>query len=243
MTRVPPALRWLLPTVVSVMVVVGCSGSQAPSGLQGAPMVVADGEGACGLLAGRELELVLDAPVETGGGRIGSGERADRPETATAQGPADQAAGLAGSRRGEPRLLPGMDMCRAASREGHVIWGAVAADDSDEPLEELFAAYRQWHGDDLDGLRVDGHEAVWDTELRTLIVLGDEHAVGVQLTIPDPPLDRDEQEDDQDPEENQDDDEDDAGEPIRLERHLDGDEDAYLRTQAVELASRALRRV
>lgn len=243
MTGVLSTCRWLLPVAVLVVAMVGCSDAEVPAGLRGSPMVVADGEGVCGLLAGGELELVLDAPVETGGGRIAAGGRPGRPETVTAQSPTAQPAGQTGSEWGKPRLLPGMEMCRAGSREGHILWGAVAADDSNEPLEEVFASYREWHGDDLEGLRVDGYDALWDEELRTLVVLGDEHAVGIQLTIPDPPVDRGEEDSDNGGEKDDGHGKGEGRESLELKRHLDEDEAAYLREQAAELASRALRRL
>lgn len=239
------------------LVAAGCSDSQdEPAGLRGAPMVLAEGEGACGMLASEELELALNASVETKDGDAAAA--AGEAETATARDASAQPVSQDRTQAQRPPLLPGMDMCWASSQEGRIIWGVLAADDAEDPLEEVFQEYREWHGDYLDAARVDGYDAVWDEELRTLIVLADDHAIGVRLTVQNAPTDDDtrtdgddraneenagqEEADGDDGEENGAKDAEDE-DPAKVLQELDEDEAAYLRAQAEELARRALTRL
>lgn len=99
--------RWRVLAVAVLLVAVACSKSEMSAGLQGAPMVVAYGEGACGLLATEELELVLNAPVDAGArSRDRRPEPTGPPETATAERPPPagppQAPGPAEGENAEP---------------------------------------------------------------------------------------------------------------------------------------------
>lgn len=240
----PGVGRFLLLVAVLGSALAGCSTPQAPAGLRGSPMVVAEeDDGVCGLLASEELELVLNAPVESTSPSPAAG-RPGEPESTTAQVPGSGGAEPiteTPSTRGWPQLLPGMRMCRAMGQEGRILWGVLTADQADEPVAELFEAYRDWHGDDVDALRVDGQPAVWDEELRILLVLADDHAVGVQLTIPNPPGAAAQSEEREDGSTDDDGEDTDGAhdEPVTLGGHLDEDKASYLRAQAIELASRA----
>lgn len=244
MTRLLPSWRLLL-IAMSIVLLVACSDSATPAGLQGAPMVVPDGDGVCGLLASEEVELALNAPVESGDRSNAVAGDADRTETDTAAAsPRTDPAGRRVVDQRKPPILPGMEMCRVSSRDGRVIWGMLA-----DGAAKQFRRYRDWHGDELQGLRVEGHDAVWDEELRTLVVLSGDHAVGVQLTVPDSPVgtdDGDDQDESNGEQEKKDETRDNEAKrdgPVDLRQQRDEDEAAYLRAQAVELASRALRRL
>lgn len=114
-----------------------------------------------------------------------------------------------GQADGPSPLLPGMEMCGLGSPRAGAAWGLLT-----ESAEEQYRRYGQWHEQYLESVKVDGHEAMWDPTLRTLLVLaGDDVAFGLTLTAEDPVLAEGE------------------------------DEAAYLKDRAIELAGRALRRL
>lgn len=167
-------------------------------------------------------------------------------ETGAAQEDAAHAnrEGSADARRGhraKPELLPGMEMCRATGEDaGELLWGVLT-----ENAVEQFDRYREWHGKGVESLRVGSHEALWDEELRRLLVLDDDIAVGVQLTVPNPPTNQPGEADSEEQQHEADDDTEASRSEeaaAHVEHQLDAGGAEYLREQAGELALRALRR-
>lgn len=206
---------WLVTAGVAAVCLVasGCSPSVEPPLRLGDPKATF-GEGVCGLLADEELEIALNAPVRGGGGggtteadsdtqtRPGavesegdSEERGTAPEEAAGEeedlGDPDEAGSVApiqSQYQGPRPILPGMDMCSRGSDEARAAWGVRAESEdaeSDESLEELFQRYEDWHDDYLEGVSVEGHDALWDERLGTLVVLAGDHLIGVSLTVSD----------------------------------------------------------
>lgn len=152
-------------------VVLGCSKAELPRGLGDTAVIAPLQSGVCGLLAPEELEIVLNAPLQSGA------------ETSEAAG---------GTGLLERPLLPRMRMCTASASSGRarVSWG-VLNDDG----ESAFERYERWHDDYVTGVRVGRHEGVWDARLRTLVVLAGEQVFGIQVTVPNPPGGTDSEED------------------------------------------------
>lgn len=219
-----------------LMVAVGCSpGAEVPRGL-GDPRALS-GEGVCGLVDVGELELAVNASIrdvssagpsqpEAAGGADerelssdsdlpGDGELPDDADLRGGGPPGDvelpdEAAAAASTRsgRGARPLLAGMDMCHAGSPDAGAVWGVVTDD-----AEATFERYSDWHDDYTTSTRVEGHPAVWDRQLRTLVVHADEVTFALSLS---------------------------ADNPVLVE---DEDEDRYLKERAEEITSRALRRM
>lgn len=196
------------------LVASGCSPSVEPPLRLGDPKATF-GEGVCGLLGEEELEIALNAPVRGGGGggtteadsdtqtRPGavesegdSEERGTAAEEAAAAGEedlgdpdgAESLAPIESQYQGPRPILPGMDMCSRGSDEARAAWGVRTESEdaeSDESLEELFQRYADWHDDYLEDVSVEGHDALWDERLGTLVVLTGDHLIGVSLTVSD----------------------------------------------------------
>lgn len=77
-------------------------------------------------------------------------------------------------------------------------------EEADRSAGALFQRYVDWHGDYLHRVDVDGHAAVWDPRLRTLLVRAGERLVGVSLTVPNPPVGETDEDDDGDADGDQD---------------------------------------
>ena len=86
----------------------------------------------------------------------------------------------------ESRIRPalaGMDMCGVRSDRSVAAWGVLS-----KSAAARFRQYKDWNGGWLEPRTVDGHPAVWDPGLRTLVVLDGSRAVAVRLTVEHPPL-------------------------------------------------------
>lgn len=232
--------RWAAVAFAVCLVGLGCTPSaEVPRGLPD-PIAEGHGEGACRLLAVEEVEVAVNrslagtrtantregetAAAETETAGVANGTRdpdADPDDAAPAAAAEPDAAPTAdadpddparpprrGRADGPSPLLPGMEMCGLGSPTAGAAWGVLTGS-----AEEQYRRYVQWHEDYVEPLEVDGHEAVWDPSLRTLLVLADGVAFGITLTADDPVLADHE------------------------------DEGAYLRDRAVELATRALGRL
>lgn len=180
---------------------VGCiSQPEIPTGL-GDPAPA--GHGACGLLTVAEIEVALNTPLS---GAQSTADRQPSPAVDAASpqpSPADDAA------TGAVRpTMPGMRMCAIGNAAAGATWGLLT-----DGAEDAFARYTQWHEPYLEPAEVDGHRAVWDPGLDTIVALGGDAVIAVTLFGSDLPADED------------------GGEAIDLSRW------------ARELAARALRRV
>lgn len=186
--------RPLASAVVMLWLAAGCT--LDPEIPQGLPDPVAAGEGICGLLAVEEIEVALNRPV-----------------SGTAQP------------SGVRPVLSGMRMCALGTQEDGVAWGVLSSDAvEDGSTEDVFRRYVRWHDRYLQPLSVEGREAFWDEQLRTLVVLADGHMVGMRVGVPEPDAEDDDAEDEND---------------------ATTDEDPALtaRNQAVDLVARVLSRL
>lgn len=238
------------------------SAADGPSGDGNAAEGAGGGEGA--LTEGAEPGAL--SPPQTGTPRTAQSDDADMANTS--DGPP------AAANAREPRpLVAGMDMCARGSGDARAAWGVLsgpddseqeedAADDEqpDEAAEgegnnsadEAFKRYMDWHGDYLEGVGVDGYDAVWDARLQTLLVHADNRLVGVSLTVPNPPVGGDRPtEDNEEPDDTDEADEaddgadggDEADEEADAEVDLTPEAEAYLQQQAQALAARILGRL
>jgi hypothetical protein len=83
-------------------------------------------------------------------------------------------------------LLVGMEMCSLWSAASGANWGVVT-----ESAGRRFRQYGRANGPNVEPVRIHGHDALWDGALRTLLVLDEPRAFGIQLSIEKPPVPKD----------------------------------------------------
>lgn len=208
--------RGLVAAMVVTAAALSCTPSaDVPRGI-GDPHA-SSGDGVCGLLDPEEVELAVNRPLLGDVSRVDVPDAAasagdadevaevelpddialpdvelpddveppegvDPPEEPAGDAPDDAAPASAGAGGARP-LLPGMETCFVGSPDAGAVWGALT-DDADE----AFARYADWHDDYTTSARVDGHPAVWDARLRTIVVHAGEVVFALSLATDDPPL-------------------------------------------------------
>lgn len=96
-------------------------------------------------------------------------------------------------------ILVGMDMCALARPSAAATPGRGPAMAPDVPAAagwgvlsnqaaRAFERYASWQGDHVENLEVSGHDALWDSRMRTLVVLVEHRVFGIRLSAPDPVL-------------------------------------------------------
>ena len=80
-------------------------------------------------------------------------------------------------------ILTGMQMCSLRKLDAGANWGLLA-----KAAKKRFHQYKALNAAEVESLSIDGHDAVWDEALRTLIVLDGARAFGIQLSIDKPPV-------------------------------------------------------
>lgn len=80
--------------------------------------------------------------------------------------------------RGRP-LLAGMNICRVSTAGGSQLsWGVVS-----KSGKQAFRNYRRVNRRWVEQTEIGGQDALWDGELRTIVVLSNQQALAVQVTV------------------------------------------------------------
>lgn len=148
------------------------------------------GQGVCGLLTIDEIEVALNTPLTGQQPRAGSTVphgTEDTPSSAPAELPAPDAAsgesrggGHRDSRATRP-VVSGMQMCQIGSTAAGAAWGRLDDPPGDETVQELFDRYTGWHEDHVERVQVEGHDAIWDPPLGTLVVLTEDEILAIRV--------------------------------------------------------------
>jgi len=78
-------------------------------------------------------------------------------------------------------IIPGMKMCSVSGGGSLASWGVVS-----HSAEAQFERYADWHKKYAEPLKGLGAKALWDAQLRTMVVLSGKKAFGVTVTVRDP---------------------------------------------------------